>query len=222
MTHFLPPLRYEVSALEPHIDTRTMVLHHDMHHKAYVDALNLALARAPSLLQEKSAEWLLLNITEVPEELRSAVANNAGGHVNHSLLWEVMSPDGGGTPTGPLADAIDQSFGDFASFKALFDDTGSKLFGAGWVWLVKAPGADTLEVLTSVGHDNPLAQGYTPIIVNDVWEHAYYLKHENRRGDYLARWWQVVNWSEAALRFDLSRQAIERATEANKDLSSIS
>jgi superoxide dismutase, Fe-Mn family len=209
MTHVLPPLPYEASALEPHIDTRTMVLHHDVHHNAYICALNLALENAPIGLQDKSAEWLLRNVSKVPGELRRKIRHNAGAHLNHSLLWEVMSPDGGGTPTGTLIDAINRTFGDFASFQSEFDDAGALHFGSGWVWLVKAPHNDELQVLTSIGHDNPLVHGYVPIIVNDVWEHAYYLKHENRRSEYLARWWQVVDWNKAALRFDRSRPSFE-------------
>jgi Fe-Mn family superoxide dismutase len=207
MKHLLPPLPYEVTALEPHIDARTMTLHHDMHHASYVNALNLALESAPELLQGKTTNWLLLNRGMIPENIRTAVCNNAGGHVNHSLLWRAMCPGGGGTPSGPLAAAIDRAFGSFEKFKKQFEEAGSKLFGSGWVWLAKAPHDDAkLQVLTTSGHDNPLTQGYFPLLVNDVWEHAYYLKHENRRPEYLQGWWSVVNWKEAERRLASSRK----------------
>ncbi len=202
--HMLPELPYAVSALEPHIDARTMTLHHDKHHASYVKALNLALESAPASLQDKSAEWLLLNLAKVPAEIQAAVRNNAGGHVNHSLFWRAMSPDGGGTPSAELAMAINQAFGSFAKFKTQFEEAGSKLFGSGWVWLVKAPhDTDPLQILTTSGHDNPMTQGHFPLLVNDVWEHAYYLKHENQRPKYLKDWWSVTNWEEASRRFAL-------------------
>lgn len=201
MKHVLPPLPYAVSALEPHIDAHTLMLHHNMHHASYVKALNLALESAPASLQNKSADWLLLNLSLVPAEIRTDVRNNAGGHVNHSLLWHAMAPDSGGTPQGPLADAIDRSFGSFGKFKKQFEEAGSELFGSGWVWLVMTEDDDDrLQILTTSGHGNPMTQGYAPLLVNDVWEHAYYLKHENRRPDYLKGWWSVVNWQEAARR----------------------
>lgn len=202
MKHLLPPLPYAPSALEPHIDTRTMVLHHDLHHAAYVKALNVALESAPVLLQDKPADWLLMNPGSIPPDLQAAVRNNAGGHVNHCLLWRAMSPDGGGIPSAPLADALDHSFGSFEKFKSCFEEAGSKLFGSGWVWLVKAAIGDGLQVLTTSGHGNPLSEACFPLLVNDVWEHAYYLKHENRRADYLRRWWPVVDWNEASRRFE--------------------
>lgn len=202
MKHVLPVLPYAFSALEPHIDMHTMVVHHDQHHASYVKALNLALEAAPELLQDKSADWLLLNLPKVPEKIRTAVRNNAGGHVNHSLLWRSMSPDGGGAPSGPLANAIEHAFGSLENLKAQFEEAGSSLFGSGWVWLVKAQQGDTkLEVLTTSGHDTAVAQGYFPILVNDVWEHAYYLKYENRRAEYLRDWWSITNWKEAERRF---------------------
>ena len=213
--HLLPSLPYDVSALEPYIDARTMTLHHDLHHASYVKALNLALESAPELLQGKSADWLLLNLGKVPETIRTTVRNNAGGHVNHSLLWRAMSPDGGGAPSGPLAEAINHAFDSFEKFKTQFEEAGGKLFGSGWVWLVKPlKGDDKLQVFTTSGHGHPAAQGYTPILVNDVWEHAYYLKHENRRAEYLKGWWSVVNWNEAARRFAPSRPAAESLPEA--------
>jgi len=202
--HALPALPYAYEALEPHVDARTMKLHHDKHHASYVEKLNAALEKHPEL-QERSAIWLLLNPRKVPEAIRTAVANNAGGHVNHSMFWRAMSPDGGGEPKGALADAIKRDFGSFAKFKTQFDDAGEKAFGSGWVWLARAQhGAGKLEVLTTSGHANPLEQACFPLLLNDVWEHAYYLKHENRRGDYLKGWWAVANWQEASRRFESS------------------
>jgi superoxide dismutase, Fe-Mn family len=199
MKHILPPLPYDSSALEPHIDARTMTLHHDLHHASYVKVLNLVLESAPKSLQGKTADWLLLNLSKVPVNIRTVVRNNAGGHVNHSLFWKAMSPGCGGVPQGPLAEAIDRSFGSFDKFKEQFEEAGSGLFGSGWVWLVKVEDDDDkLQVFTTSGHDNPMTQGYVPLLVNDVWEHAYYLKHENRRPEYLKGWWSVVNWNEAA------------------------
>jgi Fe-Mn family superoxide dismutase len=216
--HLLPPLPYEPAALEPHIDARTMLLHHDKHHASYVENLNSALEKFPEL-QERTAFWLLLNLGKVPQEIRSAVRNNAGGHVNHSLFWRAMSPAARGAPAGPLADAIKRDFGGFERFKARFDDAGAKLFGSGWVWLARAQqDGGGLEVYTTSGHDNPLMQGHFPILVNDVWEHAYYLKHENRRGDYLKGWWPVVNWEEAARRFERSDHSAERDGEGEGGL----
>lgn len=219
-THVLPPLPYAATALEPHVDARTMSVHHDKHHASYVKALNEALESAPDMLRTQSAEWLLLHPRKLPEKIRTAVLNNAGGHVNHSLLWKAMSPDGGGTPTGALAAAINDSFGSFEAFKAEFEEAGAKLFGSGWVWLVKAASEDgtqradaKLRVLTTTGHDNPITQGHVPLLLNDVWEHAYYLKHENRRPDYLAGWWSVTHWNEAARRLEESEHADEATTE---------
>jgi superoxide dismutase, Fe-Mn family len=203
--HVLPALPYAASALEPHIDARTMTVHHDMHHAAYVKALNLALQSAPESVQKESAEWLLLNLDKVPEGIRTAVRNNAGGHVNHSLLWQCMAPDGGVPPSGPLGEAITRSFGSFDEFRTRFEEAGSKLFGSGWVWLVRSKDGDgMLQVLTTSGHDNPQTEGCYPLLVNDVWEHAYYLKHENRRADYLKGWWSVANWKVAERRFELA------------------
>jgi Fe-Mn family superoxide dismutase len=203
--HVLPPLPYGYAALEPCIDARTMALHHDKHHGAYVEKLNDAL-EPHAELRGRSAAWLLLNSEAVPNAIRTTVHNNAGGHLNHSLFWQSMSPAGGADPTGPLAEAIDQTFGSLEKFKTQFDEAGSKLFGSGWVWLVSVRDPDTgksaLEIITTPGHDNPIQQGKTPVLVNDVWEHAYYLKHENRRPEYLKNWWTVVNWKEAAQRFE--------------------
>jgi Fe-Mn family superoxide dismutase len=202
--HQLPPLPYDPAALEPHIDARTMTLHHDMHHASYVANLNAALDKHPHLF-EHSAQWLVLNPAKIPEDVRVAVANNAGGHVNHSLFWEGMSAAGGGEPSGALADAIKDEFGSVNNLKARFDEAGEKVFGSGWVWLARSQrNGKQLEILTTTGHASPALQGHTPILVNDVWEHAYYLKHANRRGEYLKGWWSVVHWPEAARRFEAS------------------
>jgi Fe-Mn family superoxide dismutase len=202
MKHQLPPLSYDYAALEPHIDVRTMQIHHDKHHAAYVEKLNAALDKHPDL-QDRSPAWLLLNLSEVPEGVRTAVRNNAGGHLNHSMYWRAMSPKaGGGAPKGPLADAINRDFGSFEKFKAKFDAAGEKLFGSGWVWLVRDANTGKLEVTTTQGHDNPIMEGQFPLLLNDVWEHAYYLKHQNKRPDFLEGWWLVASWQEAARRFE--------------------
>ena len=208
MKHQLPPLPYDYAALEPHIDARTMQLHHDKHHATYVEKLNTALEKYPDL-QERSAAWLLMNLDKVPEAVRTAVRNNGGGHVNHTMYWRAMAPKGGGAPKGPLADAIKRDFGSFEKFKTEFDQAGEKLFGSGWVWLARAKDGGKLSVLTTPGHDNPIMQGQFPIIVNDLWEHAYYLKHHNRRPEFLEGWWLVANWQEAARRFEHSEQTDE-------------
>jgi len=203
----LPPLPYDHAALEPHIDARTMALHHGKHHAGYVEKLNTVLHEFPGL-QQKTALWLLLNPQELPAEIRLAVRNNAGGHVNHSLFWLAMSPTGGGAPSGLLGAAIARDFGSFALFKARFDQAGAALFGSGWVWLTRAQKeGGRLEVITTSGHDHPLMQGRFPLLVNDAWEHAYYLKHENRRADYLKGWWAVVDWQEAARRYEYSEHS---------------
>jgi superoxide dismutase, Fe-Mn family len=218
MKHLLPPLPYGYAALEPHIDAHTMTLHHDQHHASYVANLNAALEPFPEL-HERTASWLLLNLNKVPEKIRTAVRNNAGGHVNHRLFWRAMSPTGGGAPAGPLADAINLAFGSLEQFKAEFDEAGGKVFGSGWVWLARAQkDGGGLQVMTTPGHDNPMMQGHFPILVNDVWEHAYYLKHENRRADYLKGWWSVVNWQEAARRFDRSDHSAEQEWETDGGL----
>ena len=186
------------------MDARTMELHYDRHHAGYVANLNAALEKFPAL-QERSASWLLCNADQVPDAARVAVRNNAGGHVNHSLYWRAMSPTGGGAPTGALAAAINRDFGTFEKFKTEFVAAGTKLFGSGWVWLARVQkDGGKLKVYTTAGHDNPLTQNHFPILVNDVWEHAYYLKHQNRRPEYLAGWWSVANWQEAARRFEHS------------------
>ena len=202
--HLLPALPYDPAALEPHIDARTMALHHGKHHASYVEKLNAALRPFPDL-QEKTALWLLLNWGRLPESIGAAVRNNAGGHVNHSLFWQAMSAAGGGAPSDPLAEAIRHDFGSFDLFKARFDQAGAALFGSGWVWLTRTQkNGGRLEVITTSGHDHPQMQGRFPLLLNDAWEHAYYLKHENRRADYLNGWWAVVNWQEAARRYERS------------------
>lgn len=212
--HQLPRLKYDYAALEPHIDLRTMKLHHDVHHGSYVEKLNAALEKAPGL-QGSSALWLLCNLDKVPEEIRIAVHHNAGGHVNHGMFWRVMKPGAAGEPKGPLREAIDRDFGSVALFKARFEEAGAGLFGSGWVWLARtAKDGGKLEVITTTGHDHPMMQDRFPLLVNDVWEHAYYLKYESRRPEYLKAWWKVVDWDEAARRFDLSGDSAEELWEA--------
>jgi Fe-Mn family superoxide dismutase len=198
MAFTLPPLPYDYSALEPHIDTQTMQIHHDKHHAAYVNNLNAAL-EGKSDLQNASIEELLGNINDVPDSIRQAVINNGGGHANHTMFWEIMGPNGGGDPSGALAQAIDKAFGSFADFKAKVNDAGTKRFGSGWAWLVMDQGGN-LQVISTANQDSPYMQGQTPILGVDVWEHAYYLKYQNRRPDYLAAIWNVVNWPEVAKR----------------------
>lgn len=211
MVHTLPPLPYDHTSLEPHIDARTMTLHHDKHHASYVANLNAALQKAPEL-QERSALWLLLNLSKVPQDIRDTVRNNAGGHVNHSLYWLAMSPAASGAPEGLLGEAIDRNFGGFEPFKSQFADAGSKCFGSGWVWLARThEDGGKLHICTTSGHDNPLMQGHYPILLNDVWEHAYYLKYENRRDNYLNGWWSVVDWQEAGRRFEHADYSAEHA-----------
>jgi superoxide dismutase, Fe-Mn family len=187
MAHELPPLPYGYDALEPTIDQETMTLHHDKHHATYVNNLNTALEKYPDL-QGKSAEELIKDLNSVPEDIRTAVRNNGGGHVNHTMFWEIMGPNGGGEPTGAIADAIRESFGSFEDFKKQFNDAGAKRFGSGWVWLVR-------------GNDGKLQI----TMGNDVWEHAYYLTYRNRRPEYLSAWWNVVNWDAINQRFESGR-----------------
>jgi Fe-Mn family superoxide dismutase len=199
MPFTLPPLPYPTNALEPHIDAQTMEIHHDKHHAAYVNNLNTALEKAPEL-QNKSLDDLLKNLNAVPEAVRTAVRNNGGGHWNHSMFWEIMSPKGGGKPTGKLADAINAAFGDFEKFKEQFNAAGGARFGSGWAWLINDGGK--LSILSTPNQDNPIMDGKpAPILGLDVWEHAYYLKYQNRRPDYMKAWWNVVNWPEVAKRF---------------------
>jgi superoxide dismutase, Fe-Mn family len=203
MAHELPPLPYDFAALEPHIDAQTMQIHHDKHHAAYVNNLNAALEKYPQL-QNKSAEELISDLNSVPEDIRTAVRNNGGGHVNHSMFWKIMGPNGGGEPTGAIASAIKEAFGDFETFKQQFNDAGVKRFGSGWAWLVRGAGGK-LQITSTANQDNPMSEGMYPILGNDVWEHAYYLKYQNRRPDYLAAWWNVVNWDEVNRRFEQAR-----------------
>lgn len=212
--HSVPPLPYEYDAFEPVIDAQTMKLHHSIHHASYVAKLNSALEEIPEL-KGRSASWLLLNPHKLPPKLRETIRNNAGGHVNHSLFWRAMSPTARGarTPTGPLAAAIDRDFGSFERFKQRFVDAGESLFGSGWVWLAESRlDGGKLEIWTTIDNGNPLMNNRFPILLNDVWEHAYYLNYQNRRGDYLRAWWSIVNWEEAARRFGRSP---DRAAEHN-------
>jgi superoxide dismutase, Fe-Mn family len=199
----VPALPYAYEALEPYIDSQTMHLHHDKHHQAYVDNFKAALEKAPEL-KEKSPEDILRNIQAVPESVRTAVQNNGGGHVNHSMFWAIMGPNAGGNPTGAIGDAIKQTFGDFAQFQEKFNDAGVKRFGSGWAWLVQGKGG--LEIVSTANQDSPLMQGAYPIMGNDVWEHAYYLKYQNRRAEYLKAWWNVVNWDEVNKRFATAKK----------------
>jgi len=212
--HQLPRLKYDYAALEPHIDSRTMKLHHDIHHASYVDKLNAALEKFPDL-RGSTALWLLCNLEKVPAEVRVAVHNNAGGHVNHSMFWRAMKPGAPGEPKGPLREAIERNFGSVAQFKTRFEEAGAGLFGSGWVWLARAAqDGGKLEVITTPGHDHPMMQDRFPLLLNDVWEHAYYLKYESRRPEYLKAWWSVVDWEEAARRFDLFNGSAEDLWEA--------
>ena len=198
----VPPLPYDYSALEPHIDEQTMRIHHDKHHAAYVNNLNAALKDNPEL-SSRSVEELISNLGAVPEAIRTAVRNNGGGHANHTLFWEIMKPGGAAAPSGALAAAITSAFGDVATLQKQMNEAGTKRFGSGWSWLVSAGG--TLSVISTANQDSPLMEGKTPLLGIDVWEHAYYLKYQNRRPDYLAAWWNVVNWDEVAARFTAAR-----------------
>jgi Fe-Mn family superoxide dismutase len=198
MTFELPSLPYAYDALEPTIDAMTMEIHHSKHHNAYVSNLNAALEKHPEL-NGKSLSDLVSALEDVPGDIRTAVRNNGGGHFNHSLFWSVMSPDGGGEPQGDLADAISQAFGDFSSFKDVFSKAAATRFGSGWAWLGLKDGK--LAVLSMPNQDVPMMENLTPILGIDVWEHAYYLKYQNRRPEYVSNWWNVVNWEEVARRF---------------------
>jgi Fe-Mn family superoxide dismutase len=198
MAHSLPPLPYDYNALEPHIDEQTMRIHHDKHHAAYVNNLNAALEKHPELAG-KSSDDLVKGINSVPEDIRTAVRNNGGGHVNHTMFWEIMGPGKGGAPSGAIAEAITSTFGDFEKFKTQLNDAGAKRFGSGWAWLLDVGGKLVIE--STANQDSPLMEGKKPILGVDVWEHAYYLKYQNRRPDYLAAWWSVVNWDAVNKRF---------------------
>jgi Fe-Mn family superoxide dismutase len=199
MAYQLPDLPYAFDALEPHIDARTMEIHHDRHHAGYVNNVNAAL-EGHANLASKSVENLLRDIDTVPNDIRTAVRNNGGGHANHSLFWQVMSPDGGGQPSGDLASAINRKFGSFDAFKDEFANAATGRFGSGWAWLVVDDDAN-LSVTSTPNQDSPYMDGLTPILGIDVWEHAYYLNYQNKRGDYVSSWWNVVNWSEVARRY---------------------
>ena len=204
MAYELPPLPYDYNALEDTIDEMTMRLHHDKHHQTYVTNLNNAL-QGLSQFDGMPVEQLIQRLNDVPENVRTAVRNNGGGHANHSMYWQIMGPGKGGQPSGELADAITQAFGSFDQFKTQFQAAGAGRFGSGWVWLVANNGA--LSIASTPNQDSPYMDGQYPVMGNDVWEHAYYLKYNNRRPDYLAAWWNVVNWDEVARRFAASKSA---------------
>lgn len=200
MAYELPELPYAKDALEPHIDATTMEIHHGKHHQTYITKLNAAL-EGHDELAAKSIDDLIANLDEVPESIRGAVRNNGGGHANHSLFWKLMGPGAGGEPAGKLAEAIQSTFGSFDAFKEKFEAAGAARFGSGWVWLIKNKAGD-LEITSTPNQDSPVMTGDTPLLGCDVWEHAYYLKYQNKRPDYLKAFWNVVNWSEVASRFE--------------------
>jgi Fe-Mn family superoxide dismutase len=197
MPYEVPPLPYAADALEPHIDAQTMTIHHDKHHQAYVDKVNAALEGTE--FADRPIEDVLRDLDAVPEDKRGAVRNNGGGHYNHTLFWESMGPDGGGEPDGDLAAAIDAAFGSFSDFQAKVKETAVNQFGSGWSWLVHD--GSGLAVVGTANQDNPISQGSTPLLGVDVWEHAYYLKYQNRRPDYVDAWWNTVNWATVSQRF---------------------
>jgi superoxide dismutase, Fe-Mn family len=203
-TFTLPPLTYDYKALEPHIDATTMKFHHDKHHAAYVKNLNAAVNKYPEL-KTKTIEQLLTSLSTLPKDIQTTVRNNGGGHYNHTMYWQIMGPKAGGAPTGKIAAAIEQQFGSFDTFKSQFNEAGTKLFGSGWVWLVNDK--SKLKIITTPNQDSPISKGLYPIMGNDVWEHAYYLNYQNRRPDYLAAWWNVINWQQVNNRFDRSIEA---------------
>lgn len=199
MAFTLPPLPYDFAALEPHIDAKTMEIHHGKHHQAYVNNLNAAIEKAPELAN-KSLDDLMRSVNTVPEAVRTAVRNNGGGHWNHSMFWQLMAPKAGGEPGGKLGAAISSAFGDFAKFREQFSTAGVGRFGSGWAWLINNGGK--LSITSTPNQDNPLMEGQKAVMGLDVWEHAYYLKYQNRRPDYINAWWNVVNWKEVEKRFD--------------------
>jgi Fe-Mn family superoxide dismutase len=203
----LPPLPYDYAALEPHIDAQTMKLHHDRHHAAYVNNLNEALKEYPDL-QNRDVVTLLQDLNSVPEKIRTTVRNNGGGHLNHTMFWQIMSPQGGGEPTGAIAEEINKTFGSFKQFREQFNQAGGDRFGSGWVWLVRNQNGQ-LQITTTPNQDSPIMDGSYPIMGNDVWEHAYYLKYQNRRTDYLDNWWNVVDWNQVNQR---SQQSLNQGT----------
>jgi len=198
--HTLPDLPYAYDALEPYISKEIMMLHHDKHHATYVKNLNDAVGKYDNLAG-KTAEELLMDLNQVPEDIRMAIKNNGGGHVNHSMFWQIMVPNAGGQPSGALLEEIKKYFGSFEEFQEKFNDAGAKRFGSGWVWLVRTKDGK-LDVLSTANQDNPMSEGHIPIMGNDVWEHAYYLQYKNVRTDYLKSWWNVVNWQEVEKRFN--------------------
>lgn len=201
MAFTLPPLPYDFAALEPHIDAKTMEIHHGKHHQTYVNNLNAAIEKAPELAG-KSLDDLMRSVNTVPESVRTAVRNNGGGHWNHSMFWQLMAPKAGGEPGGNLGNAIRTAFGDFAKFREQFSAAGVGRFGSGWAWLINNGGK--LSIISTPNQDNPLMEGQRAVLGLDVWEHAYYLKYQNRRPDYIAAWWNVVNWKEVEKRFSQS------------------
>ena len=203
MAFELSPLPYNYDALEPYIDTQTMQLHHDMHHQTYVNNLNTAVGKY-SDLQSKSPEDLVRELNSIPEDIRTAVRNNGGGDVNHTMFWQIMGPNAGGEPTGAIAQVISENFGDFESFKQRFNDAGTKQFGSGWVWLILTP-QGKFEITSSPNQDSPITAGNFPIMGNDVWEHAYYLKYQNKRAEYLKQWWNVIKWDEINKRLEMAK-----------------
>jgi Fe-Mn family superoxide dismutase len=203
MAFTLPQLPYAPEALEPHIDKMTMEIHHGKHHNAYVTNLNKALEGAPELQNKSLEELLANNLAIVPENIRTAVRNNGGGHLNHSMFWTIMAPGAGGEPVGNLAQAITATFGDFAKFKEKFNAAAATRFGSGWAWLVKAGGK--LDIYSTANQDSPVSEGKYPVMGLDVWEHAYYLKYQNRRPDYIGAWWSVVNWKAIEDRFNAGK-----------------
>ena len=213
--HQLPPLKYDYAALEPYIDSRTMILHHDIHHATYVKKLNEVLLDFPEL-QIYSALWLLCHLDKLPESIKADVQKYAGGHVNHSLFWDALKPFRVTDPKGELRDAINRDFGSLAAFKKSFEEEGAKHFGSGWVWLVKGFELDSqLQIITTKGHDHPLMQNLVPILLNDVWEHAYYLQYESRRHDYLKAWWSVVDWDHATLCYKNTANSVNEVLAAH-------
>jgi len=201
MAYEVPPLPYDYAALEPHIDEQTMRLHHDKHHQAYVDKANGALEGTE--FADKPIAEVVANLGALPQDKQGVVRNNGGGHLNHSMFWESMSPDGGGAPSGDLASAIESEFGSFDAFKEQFEAAGVGQFGSGWAWLVLD--GSVVKVTSTANQDNPVSNGQTPLLGNDVWEHAYYLKYQNKRPDYLKAWWNVVNWDKVAERYSAAR-----------------
>jgi Fe-Mn family superoxide dismutase len=206
MLFTLPTLPYPSDALEPYIDTITMEIHHGRHHRAYVNNLNKALESAPQLANATLEDLLANNCTRVPENIRTAVRNNGGGHANHSIFWKIMAPNAGGKPQGQLARAIENTFGSFDSFKEQFTAAALEHFGSGWAWVVRET-SDRLRILSTVNQDSPIMDGLFPLLGVDVWEHAYYLKYRNRRADYVSAWWHVINWKEVERRFETERTA---------------